>query len=101
MALFDKPFDPPRLPPERHEPTDEFAATWWAREEISRAGGSGYWTPTDQSRVVYPAASKRSLLAVGRRFPTPSFANAKREFAAESARIEAAMQSKKKRTEGS
>jgi len=101
IALFDKPFVPPRLPPERHEPSDEFTDTWWAREEISRAGGSGYWTPTDQSRVVNPAASKRSHPTVGRRFATPSFANAKRESSVESARIEAAMQNKWRKTEDS
>ncbi|KAI1376608.1 hypothetical protein F4677DRAFT_83451 [Hypoxylon crocopeplum] len=98
ISLFREPFCPPLHFSEEHEVDAEFEASWRARERIARAGGTGYWSVADQSQIVYPATRQSGRHQRGPPRVGPTFANAKRDFGAASARIEAAMQNKKTRT---
>lgn len=91
ISLFREPFRPPLYVTEEHEVDDEFEASWRARETIARAGGTGYWSMTDQSQIAYPVPRQPVCHQRGRPRMEPTFANVKREFGAASARIEAAM----------
>ncbi|KAI0377876.1 hypothetical protein F5Y04DRAFT_263451 [Hypomontagnella monticulosa] len=99
ISLFKEPFRPPRYVSEEHEVDDDFEASWRARKRVARAGGTGYWSATDQSQIVFakrrqPVYHRRGQPRVG-----PPFANAKREFAAASARIDIAMKRRKGKTD--
>lgn len=83
VSLFNAPFRPLHVA-EAHEVHAEFEASWRARLGIARVGGTKYWSRTDQSQTSSPSSRR-----IG-----PTFANAKREFGAASARIGAAMDRK-------
>lgn len=98
ILLFNEPFRPQHVV-EEHEVNDEFQASWRARERIARAGGTGYWSVTDQSQVVYPARRKPGCYQRGEPRVRSTLANAKRELEAASSRVEAAMQGQERWTE--